>query len=223
LSARFPSCVFPVSISTTVLKVHFAARLSAALSLAMLVASAPAHAQSTGRGEPDASRARVRFGRLMLNPTIGLTNLGVDTNVFNEPDQNTPKSDFTATVTPQTDLWLRMGRSWLIGNVKEDLVWYKEFASERSTNHAVKAGWMLPLNRLTFAADTTYRNTRERPGFEIDARAKRTELLTRASLELRAAENLHRHPWRSDGHQLRRHREFRRLQSARSAEPHGVE
>jgi hypothetical protein len=163
-----------------------ATKIAIVLSLAVPIGSMHASAQGVERGEPDASKARVRVGRLMLNPTIGLTNLGVDTNVFNEPDQNLPKSDFTMTVTPQTDLWLRMGRSWLSGKVKEDLVWYKTFASERSTNHTVGLGWMLPLNRLTFNADTTYLRTRERPGFEIDARSKRSELTSHGSLEIRA-------------------------------------
>src|SRR5207245_888378 len=134
-----------------------------------------ASAQSGGRGEPDISKAHVRFSRLLLNPTIALTNLGIDTNVFNEPDQRTPKRDFTLTVTPQTDLWLRMGRSWVTGHVKEDLVWYKEFASERSANNSVTVGWLLPLNRLLLNADTAYLRTRDRPGYEIDARSERNE------------------------------------------------
>jgi hypothetical protein len=156
-----------------------------ALGLSVLAASSRASAQSGVLREPDASKARVRAGRLMLNPTIGLTNLGVDTNVFNEPDQNVPESDFTITVTPQTDLWLRMGRSWVTGTVKEDLVWYKTFASERSTNHNVKLGWLLLMNRVTFSADTAYLRTRERPGFEIDARTKRSEFISRGNLEIR--------------------------------------
>jgi hypothetical protein len=156
------------------------------LGLAVLTASTHASAQSERPGEPDTSKARVRVGRVMLNPTLILTNLGVDTNVFNEPDQSAPKSDFTMTVTPQSDLWLRMGRSWLTGNIKEDLVWYKTYASERSANHTVKAGWLLPLNRLTFNADTTYLRTHERPGFEIDTRSERSELTVHSSLEIRA-------------------------------------
>ena len=82
----------------------------------------------------------MRIGRLMLNPTIALTNLGIDTNVFNEPDQSAPKRDFTLTVTPQTDLWLRMGRSWVTGNVKEDLVWYKD-VRERAVGEQQRQAW----------------------------------------------------------------------------------
>jgi hypothetical protein len=165
----------------------FAATRVIAVGLSVLVVSPPpAAAQSAPRGEPDVSKARVRLGRLFLNPSIALTNLGVDTNVFNEADQSAPKSDFTFTVTPQTDLWLRMGRSWLIGNVREDLVWYKSFASERSANNSVKAGWLMPLNRVTFYVDGAYLRARDRPGFEIDARSQRSERAYHGSVEIRA-------------------------------------
>ncbi len=157
-----------------------------AVGLSVLAVSSRASAQSGARAEPDVSKARVRVGRLLLNPTIGLTNLGVDTNVFNEPDQSAPKHDVTLTVTPQTDLWLRMGPSWMTGNVKEDIVWYQKFASERSANNSVKMGWLLPLNRLTLDVDTAYLRTRDRPGFEIDARSQRDELAYHGSVEFRA-------------------------------------
>ena len=146
----------------------------------------PSRASAQSRGEPDISKARVRIGRLFMNPSISLTNLGWDTNIFNEPDQVVPKRDFTLTVTPQTDLWLRMGRSWLIGTVKEDLVWYKDFASERSANNTAGIGLLLPLNRLRFNGGTSFLRTRERPGFEIDARSQRSELAYDGGVEIRA-------------------------------------
>ena len=156
--------------------------LSIAVVLSVLVL--PVRASGQG-GTPDVSKARVRIGRLYLNPTIALTNLGVDTNVFNEADQSAPKRDFTLTVTPQSDLWLKMGHSWLTGNVREDLVWYKEFASERSANNSARVGITLPLNRLRFGATAAYLRTRDRPGFEIDARSQRSELAYQGSIDVR--------------------------------------
>ena len=161
-------------------------KLFIALCLSVLAVSSRASAQSPAPGQPDLAKARVRVGRLYLNPTIALTNLGVDTNVFNEADESAPKRDFTLTVTPQTDLWLRMGRSWLTGNVREDLVWYKTFASERSANNSATLGWLVPLNRLIFNVGADYLRTRDRPGFEIDQRSQRSELAYRGGLELRA-------------------------------------
>ena len=157
-----------------------------ALGLSVLMVSSRVAAQSDAHGEPDVSKAHVRVGRLLLNPTIALTNLGVDTNVFNEPNQSAPRDDFTLTVTPKTDLWLRMGRSWVTGKVTEDFVWYQKFASERSANNSVNMGWLLPLNRLTLNVGTAQLRTRDRPGFEIDARSQRNELAYHGSVEIRA-------------------------------------
>ena len=47
---------------------------------------------------------RLRLGPLFLNPTVALTNAGVDDNVFNEADSAVPQSDFTLTLTPATDV-----------------------------------------------------------------------------------------------------------------------
>ena len=106
----------------------------AALALALaLAAVAPLSAQ-TSEGGPDPAQVRVRIGPLLMNPTMALTNLGIDDNVFNEPEDLLPKRDFTATLTPSTDLWVRMGRTWISGTVKEELIWYQKYATERAAN-----------------------------------------------------------------------------------------
>lgn len=157
------------------------------LALLLVVFSGPtwAGAQSIPR-EPDPSAVRLRLGPFWLSPTVALTNAGVDTNVFNEPTAETPQSDFTLTVTPATDWWLRMGRTWLTGNVKEDLVWFKKFSAERSLNGSYTAGWLVPLNRLTVTVGGSWLNTRERPGYEIDTRSRRFEKGGNGIVEVRA-------------------------------------
>ena len=96
-------------------------RMFAALSL-VWIAAPISLAQTTGDGGPDPSVARVRLGPLWMNPTISMPNVGIDTNVFNEPPTVTPKRDVTVTVSPKIDLWLRMGRTWLSGAVSENIV-----------------------------------------------------------------------------------------------------
>ena len=105
--------------------------------------SAAASAQ-TPEGGPEPSQMRVRIGPLWLNPRVELSNLGVDTNVFNVPSTKTPQSDFTATVTPTTDIWFRMGMSWLQINIREDVVWYQKFDTERSANSGYDVTWRVP-------------------------------------------------------------------------------
>jgi hypothetical protein len=132
--------------------------------------------------EGDAAKARVRLGPLKINPSIALTNAGVDTNVFNS---TTPQSDFTMTLTPRADMWLRVGRSWLSVMAKEDLVYYQKFESERSTNPTYAAVVHVPLTRVSFDLRTGYLDTRDRPGFEIDTRSQHTQYDFGASMEAR--------------------------------------
>jgi Putative beta-barrel porin 2 len=136
--------------------------------------------------EPNPASVRVRMGRLWLNPTLSLTNAGIDTNVFNDFEADQPKRDFTLTVSPQTDLWLRMGRTWVLGNIKEDIVWYNKYSSQRSANPAYALSWLVPLTRLTFVVGGNLLHTNERPGFEIDARADRKERGVNGAFEIRA-------------------------------------
>jgi hypothetical protein len=136
--------------------------------------------------EPDASEIRVHFGPLWLKPTFALTNLGEDTNVFNAATANAPQRDFTFGLTPQSDLYMRVGRTWLMGSVKEDLIWYQKFADQRSVNQNYTASWLIPLTRMAFDVGGNYVHTRERPGYEIDTRPRRTEKAVNGIFELRA-------------------------------------
>lgn len=159
-------------------------QIVAALALALLVAPA-SFAQTTGDGGPDASMVRVRIGPLWMNPTISMPNVGIDTNVFNDPPNVTPKRDFTVTVLPKTELWLRMGRTWLAGMISEEIVWYQKYTTERSGNDTFTIGWKAPLNRLVLTTSAAWVSTRTRPGFEIDARAQRKEPLYAGGVEVR--------------------------------------
>lgn len=151
-----------------------------------LLSVSRASAQGVATGEPNPANVRVRIGPLYLNPTISLANLGIDTNVFNETTDQNPKRDFTLTVEPKTDVWVRMGRTWISGRVVEQVVWYQKYAGERSTNNKYELGWNVPLNRLSFRVSGSYLRTRERPGFEIDARSQRYEKGIDGAVEIRA-------------------------------------
>jgi hypothetical protein len=148
------------------------ARMAAAFGAAFLFA-APVVAQ-TSPPDPD-SEANVRLGPLSLRSTIALTNLGVDTNVFNRADVDQPQSDFTMTFSPTTDVWLRMGRTWITGTVDVDWTYYNKFASERAANSAFRIGVDRTFNRLAVKGNARRLSTRDRPGYEIDARSQRFE------------------------------------------------
>lgn len=160
-------------------------RVIVACIAAFCLHAAAAIAQDLG-GEPEPANVRARIGPLMLNPTLALTNAGVDDNVFNDPASAAPKRDFTLTLTPRTELWLRAGPTWVTGTVKEDINWYQRYSSERSANTTYDLGWRVPLSRVLLRMSTTFSDSRERPGFEIDARADRRQFGYAGSAEYRA-------------------------------------
>jgi hypothetical protein len=154
------------------------------LVVGLAFASAVAEAQGV-RQAPDPDQVRLRLGPLLMNPVLSLTNAGIDTNVFNESEDARPKRDFTITVTPRSDFWLRLGRTWLTGAVREDIVWFKKYTNQRSVNNRYSVGWLVPLTRVSFDVQGTWIQTRERPGFEIDARSERWERALTGAAEVR--------------------------------------
>ena len=121
-----------------------------------------------------------------MNPSVSLTNVGVDTNLFNESEAENPRRDVAVALVPQSDLWMRAGRTWLTGNVRQDMLWFREYSDEGSTNGAYRAGWVVPLTRVSLLVDSQYVRAKERPGFEIDTRVLRREGALSAALEIRA-------------------------------------
>ena len=127
---------------------------------------------------------RFHVGFIRFTPSVTLTNLGVDTNVFNELED--PKDDFTASFGPKAEFWTRFGpRVRVYGNVGVDYQYFQEYDSQRSFGTSNVARLEIDLGRLTPFAEGQYTNTRVRPGFEIDARARHEDLSGRAGAAFR--------------------------------------
>ncbi len=122
--------------------------------------------------QDDESRPRIRMGGVSVNPTIALTNIGIDSNVFNSVDD--PQSDFTMTLSPGLDLWARAGRVRLVMRARTDLVYFNQFSSERSIDGGFGGRVELPFNRLVPWIEGGSYSGRQRVGYEIDARLRRT-------------------------------------------------
>jgi hypothetical protein len=150
------------------------------LACACLSTSA-AHAQD----DDPVETARIQAGPLGLTPTIALTNLGVDSNVFNTFED--PKKDFTFTISPGADLFFRAGPSRLEVNSRADLVYFHEYSSERSLDGDIDGRWEIRWNRLTPWVAAGYSSGRQRTGYEIDARSRREIKDYAAGAELRVA------------------------------------
>jgi hypothetical protein len=137
--------------------------------LVLGAALTPSRARAQDIVDPS-DTARFRLGPLRFTPSISVTNLGVDTNVFNEV-QN-PKQDTTASIGPATDLWLRVGPSRLSGHAGGQYLYFDQYANQRAWNTAYDARWELPMGRITPYMDGTYSDSKSRPGYEIDSRVR---------------------------------------------------
>ena len=147
---------------------------------AALGGAVPAAAQET---DDPFETARFRFGPVRFTPALELTSLGRDTNVFNEADD--PKSDTTAAFGPSVRLWMRPGGSRLSARVGGQYLFFKEYDNQRAWNTMTEGRWEFPLSRLTPFVAGSYTNSRERQGYEIDARARRRDDAVEAGMKFR--------------------------------------
>jgi hypothetical protein len=134
--------------------------------------------------DPDpAEEGRFRLGPLRFTPSIALSNLGVDDNVFNE-DLNA-KRDTTAAVGPAVNLWMHVGRSRLTGLASGQYLYFRTYDNERAWNTNDELKWEVPLGRVTPFIGGIYTNTKDRPGYEIDSRAHQRFAAVRLGTSLR--------------------------------------
>jgi len=155
------------------------------LVLIFVLLAIPAHAQQVPTASEDpVAAAPIRFGAVAFDPRLVLTNMGVDTNVFNSSN---PQSDFTFAIKPGTDIFLRTGRGLLTVSGNVEYVYFSEFEAERSVNSDVLGRYEFRFNRFRPYASASWLDTRERPGYEIDARARHYEADYHAGGDLRIA------------------------------------
>jgi hypothetical protein len=129
--------------------------------------------------------AQIHLGPFYATPRFAISELGMDSNVFNNADE---KSDFTLTVAPAANVWVPFGRRGLFtADVSSDVVYYQHYASERSINPDVRLRGDIFLGRITPFVEVGYLRTRQRPNFEVDARSLRKEREVRAGVDVRVS------------------------------------
>jgi hypothetical protein len=115
----------------------------------------------------------VRFGPIGLNPTLTISNFGIDSNIFN--DSTDPQSDFTTTITPRLQARLRAGRTLFTGNLATGFVYYQKFDDQRTVDYQADGRFDADLDWFKPYATASLVDTRERLNAEIDVRAPRTQ------------------------------------------------
>jgi hypothetical protein len=152
--------------------------------IAILVGSAlallwpgSAHAQLTAPTEG----APIEFGPVSIYPSLGLVDIGTDSNVFN--DGTGAKEDYTFTFQSRVMTVLSGGANRLMFQTGSDLVWFQKYKDQRSSNaqYALRADLTWSRFKPYVSADRL--KTRARPNVEIDARAKRTERSVQAGID----------------------------------------
>lgn len=142
-----------------------------ALAFACVVSAGAASAQTASATGGDPSEtARFKWGAVRFTPSIAVSNVGVDNNVFYEAQD--AKRDTTAAVGPALSLWVKMGKSRFSGKTSAQYLYFKTYDNQRAWNTSNDGRWELPLSRITPFAVGSFSNTKDRPGFEIDSRAR---------------------------------------------------
>jgi hypothetical protein len=158
--------------------------LGTALAVLALPAMAPAQTVGAERVDEVRREARGHAGPLYFTPQLHLKELGVDSNVFNAAGDQ--KSDFTFTVTPRADVWIPVARRALFqAGAGTDLVWYANYATERSIDPQFLGRTEIYIRRITLFGEGEYLNTRERLNYEVDARARHVEQNATAGVAVR--------------------------------------
>jgi len=115
----------------------------------------------------------VRFGPLGLAPSVALTNVGVDSNVFDDPSN--PQDDFTATMAPKLTARLRTRKVLFSYTGAVNFVYFQRLSSERSIDSTTGVRADADFGRLQPYIDIGHVHTKERLNAELDARAPRTQ------------------------------------------------
>jgi hypothetical protein len=119
---------------------------------------------------------------LYLTPSVAVRDIGVDTNVYNDPDN--PTKDFVFTVVPVITATSNSPRVGFNVSSTTDLVYFAEQRSERSVNEYVVGSARFPFRRIVPNVEASYLNTRDRLSPEIDARARRVEVHLEAGTDV---------------------------------------
>jgi hypothetical protein len=146
----------------------------AALGL-LLLAARPAAAQATG--------GTIITGPIGWTPSLRVTNLGFDTNIYNDPPGREVE-DVMGTITPQIDGVFNASRLRVQGSAVHDFVYFDRYESERAINRRYNARGELQLGRVQPNASFGYERVSERQGPEVDIRASRRETSTTVGVSL---------------------------------------
>lgn len=152
---------------------HFSVRTVFVLLAAAAGCGLPAPALAQTQVPEAVESMPIHFGPLGLRPSVSITNVGNDSNVFNDADN--PQEDFTATAVPRLVARVRGGRVLLSYSSTAELVYFRKFTSERSVNTTTDLRLDGNFGRLQPYVSAGWVATKERLNSEVDVRSPRTQ------------------------------------------------
>jgi hypothetical protein len=142
-----------------------------AAGLMMLLISIPVYADNwRGRElEQKWRKAAWRVGPFHLQPSIILSNAGVDSNIYYAPSE--PIKDYTLTAGPGLIVYLPLSRAFVLSaSGSPQYVYYVKTKRERTWNYYFSTSAALNLRNVFFSLDWKYSRARQRWNTEIDIR-----------------------------------------------------
>ena len=115
-----------------------------------------------------ADTAPFHLGPVGLRPRVSLTDVGIDTNVYNTA--NRPTRDVTATLVPGLTATLPIKRALLTSKADFELLYFKDSTDQRSASVSLDGRLDVPLGLISPFVYGGQANTNQRPNTEIDAR-----------------------------------------------------
>ncbi len=120
-----------------------------------------------------AAQAPFHLGPVALSPTIRLTNVGWDSNVYNQNEEADPPTDFTSAFRPSVDAAVRSPRFNLSAHSQWDYYYFHRLSSLRALDIDQSARADATINRLSPYVSGSWMTTRHRQNLEIDAIVRR--------------------------------------------------
>jgi hypothetical protein len=136
---------------------------------------------AAGQTLPDATAASPSVS---LSPSIRVSDLGWDDNVFRVSKADRPIEDFTSTVSPALQASIRLGALSITGRGNVDFVYFRDVSSIRSVDTDDAARVSLLLGRWTPYVETDWINARHRRNFEIDSPVRRVDTILGSGVDL---------------------------------------
>lgn len=114
------------------------------------------------------------FGPFRIQPSLVISNAGVDSNLYYST--NEPIKDFTITAGPAATIYLPIHRRFVLSLYgSPQYIWYSKTDRERTWNYYFNGAAQLSLKNIFFSLEGNYSNGRERWNTEIDIRPRRKE------------------------------------------------